>query len=62
VELGRLRPVQFIPSGDVAAELLPETATNVPFPYVTDSHSSEAGRLRAVQFIPSGEVAAVPLL
>jgi hypothetical protein len=53
--------VHVIPSGDVAAITLGPalTATNTPFPYVTDAHCSVLGRVRAVHVIPSGDVAAI---
>jgi len=62
-ELGRVRAVHVIPSGDVAATSLetvaPETATKIPFPYLSETQGEELGRVRAVHVIPSGEVAAI---
>ena len=60
--MGRVRDVQLIPSGEVAAMvLLCAIATKVPFPYVTDFQAEELGIVLDVHVIPSGELAAVAL-
>ena len=57
-----MRLVQLIPSDDVITRLLIvpaavlDTATKIPFAYVTASQSFAAEALREVQVIPSGEV------
>jgi hypothetical protein len=60
--VGNVRAVQVIPSGEVAAEAPPDTATKTPFPYVTDFQLWLDGNVRAVQVVPFGEVAAAVVL
>ena len=52
--LGSVRPVQVMPSDEVAALVLPvATATKTPFPYVMARQLAELGKVRAVHVEPS---------
>lgn len=60
--LGRVRAVQEMPSGEVAAAVEPyATDTKTLFPNAIDCQSAKVGNVRAVHVIPSGEVAALVL-
>jgi hypothetical protein len=56
---GSVLCVHVMPSVDVAAVEVADTATNTPSPYVTDTHPAWTGSVLCVQVIPSVEVAAV---
>ena len=49
-----------MPSGDDAAavDVLPDTATKSPLPYVTEYQAAADGKVLAVHVMPSDEVAA----
>jgi hypothetical protein len=59
----KVRCVHVIPSGDVAAIIVPLATAQKRLPFqAIDDHVALAGSTRCVHVIPSGDVAAIALL